>query len=700
MADDQGESRRRHVRIETIGTIVVCLALLAGYTAWRATRPAAPPAPLLPIATADEAIDPNTAPAAQPTKALPDSIPRNRIAIRVVTPDGKPVSIASVSSIMVMIEPSMPWMMGPTPAVFDRFADGWVYVDKSMYALAKPGMQTDLVAMTDAGATASASAPYPNGQRIEYKLAGSLDELIGGASSVPADVKRDEIAGIVVDAAGKPIEGAKVSFPTDYPAEWKAQMSRPETTTDAAGIFRFPGFGRQHFIYMQVDKAGLATRRLTDVPIGKAFSVRLDDRTRLRGDLTRADGSSAANAVLTLVTNRPTARRQMGNTIRDLTSVITADERGHYDVPIEPGTYAIRIETPTGDVAYHPNITIKSGTTLALPAALGAGEALTLHVADSATGKPVAGAAVHIDERRPGVLMDRKGSERKADADGNATWEHLPAMPSTFTFTADGYERAWLATRPPQPYETNHVRIDLTPGNPTAQVMNVQMEPAVSVTGRLLAPDGSPVPHAMIDIGGLETGDSRYSKQTDAEGRFKVTFPVLPSRKVYSRPVAASGPSSEPDECAIVAFDPSGHWANALSEKFIPKPGEVRDITLKMTTGGRVTGRVVNMHGEAVPGIEVEATADDGMDRMYYSPRQITDAEGRYDLGPVRPATYEIRADTNFGVNMSQPPQTPVILTIAEGEMHADVTVSYDGPPPPPVPDNYFNYGGNRRVAK
>ena len=81
--------------------------------------------------------------------------------------------------------------------------------------------------------------------------------------------------------------------------------------------------------------------------------------------------------------------------------------------------------------------------------------------------------------------------------------------------------------------------------------------------------------------------------------------------------------------------------------------------------------------------------ADDHLDRDYYNPRTITADDGTFDLGPMRAGTYELQADTKFGVNISsEPPQKRRRANVKEGATVTDVELLYDGPPPPPVPES------------
>lgn len=645
----------------------------------------APPATTLPAASR---------PALPP---LPDRVPSGRVAIRVLSPAG-PADISDISSIYVFIDGDMRWSMGPKPQVIDRYADGWVTVDKSMYALGHDGSRTETTVLADGAALVATSKIGRDASRVEYTTPARPQDVID-LTAGPATVAADEVAGRVVGPDGKPVAGATVSLPgsdfPDVPAGSPLNRPyRPAVTTDADGVFRFGDFARQWFLYLQVDAPGYASRRLTDLPIGRPFTVRLDNRTRLAGRFVKTDGTSPGVSTLTLLTDKPTARPRMSNPITDIALTVTTDADGRYDVPVEPGVYDIRVTTASGAVARHRRVEIVSGKTISLPAELGHGLPMRIRAIDSLTGKPIEGVRFALEDHRPGMTAQRKGSERGSAADGTAYWEHLTAGTEAISIAATGYSKWWVETpgktTPADERGIDAVRVEVTPA--MSEVV-VKLEPAVRVTGTVLAPDGSPVSNAMVDIAGLSTGDARYMVRTDAAGRFAIAFPPLND---VPGPRSASQPKNE---YAVIAFDTGGHWANAVSATFTPHAGESKEFTLRMTPGGRVTGRVVDRAGRPVAGIEVEAAADDGLDRNYYNPRQLTDDTGHFDLGPMRPATYAIQADNDFGVNiMSDPAQERQEITVIEGGRQDDLVLTYAGPTPP-SPKNYFNIGGNRRIA-
>ena len=628
---------------------------------------------------------------------LPVRLTKNEFAIRVIA-NNVPVPIDDVTEITIEIEPNMNWSMGPKPEVLVRYADGWVTVDKSMFTLAKPGQKTEM-RLKSAGQPMSVSGVIAEKgtRRVEYHADPAEFEVATGADAPKVAV--DEVAGRVVDPDGKPIAGATVSLPRDEMPGLKQPSIppyRPAVTTDAAGEFRFTDFARQWYMYLQVESPGFARRRIADLPLGKYFTIKLDNQTRLAGQILAADGSPAGPTEIRLITTRRTGRELAGGKIPDITQILTTDDQGKYDLPVEPGEYELRLTSKAGEVARHMKVQVPANQITALPAKLTKGFPVTLRAVDSQTGKPIVGATFWIGENGPGSRYNRSGTNRTTDADGRVTWAGMTAGRELIETRPDDYSKWWLDSDKTHSHEIDALFVDFQPNQPE---LLVKMEAAVKVTGRVVGPDGKPVAGAEVDIANLMTGDARYARRTDTDGRFKLTFPDLSHDAGWSgRPSTNS--TIQAGEYAIIVFDTSGNWANVASDPFTPKAGETHEFKLQMTLGGRVCGQVVGADGKPVAGIEVEAVAEDGLDRHYYNPRQITDANGHYDLGPMRPATYAIQADTHFGVNiMHDPEQKPLHVTVSEGEELGDITITYNGPPPPAPPKDYFLHGGNRRIT-
>jgi protocatechuate 3,4-dioxygenase beta subunit len=552
-----------------------------------------------------------------------------------------------------------------------------VLVDQVMLIAAEPGLRVDM-AFTSNGTTANVTATFPKNaqQRITFAALADANETGVDVSAGPAAAK-DELAGVVVDPEGKPVAGAVVSFPSVTP-----DAIKPVTTGDD-GIFRFPKFGDTWYVYLRVDKEGYAPRLLTDIPIGQGFTVHLYDNTRLKGQLLGPDDSPAANAKLKIVTAKATSRPRIMNPIPNLTVLAQADEQGRYDVPLEPGEYDISVTAASG-VGRFQQVLIPSGQEIALSGKLISGVSLTLNAVDSVTHQPVAGVKFYMVEQRPGEISVSEETKRTTDAKGVARWEKLPPGPAGVEVATDDYCRWWIGKDGQQPGERgiDMLSIDLTDG---MAAVTVQLEPAVQVSGQVVTPTGQPVAGAEVDIAGLSTGDARYARRTDAKGNYKLSFPVLnmtPSDK------------QKPASFAIVACDTKHRWANTATDWFTPKAGDKLQFTIKMTPGAKVRGRIVTPDGKPVARIEVHSQTDDQLDCYYYNPRALTDAQGRYVLGPLRSGQYSVYVSGDLAKvgDRNEPPQAA--LKVAEGDRLELGDIIYNGPAPSPPPEWYPNEYG------
>jgi len=188
--------------------------------------------------------------------------------------------------------------------------------------------------------------------------------------------------------------------------------------------------------------------------------------------------------------------------------------------------------------------------------------------------------------------------------------------------------------------------------------VEVFVEPAATITGRVVDPDGKPLAGATVapartGSGNSLTGDTRYSCPTDEEGRFTM---VLPAGKRF--------------EYNLIAHD-GGYkqwrsWANGASENLRTQPGERIDgLEIRLTRGGTVRGRVIDAAGKAKVDVEVRAAAVDRRDNRYYVPSTKTGQDGRFELRHVSPGEHHVQA-APFWLRADQAPKpSTAIVTVA-----------------------------------
>lgn len=483
--------------------------------------------------------------------------------VRVLDASGKPAAIEDILEISVAI-PDGDWHLGPKPDIKQRLDDGWVLIDRQMVVLAHPGNRVTMTLKTG-GAEVTATCSYPDdASRLQFVVQPTVSEVGLDDTSGPQDVAKDELAGRVIDPAGKPVSGAVVSFPMNLP---NRPDRIPAVVTGDDGVFRFPGFGSQHFLYMQIEKEGFARRWLVDLPAGKGLGVHLDNTTAIEGTVTGPDGKLVPGATITVVTAKKTLRRFMGM-IGDLQFSVQTDTQGRFRALVEPGKYELRVSSD-GLFARIPALQTTMGQVLDQPVALAPGAHVRVRAIDSLTSKPIAGATLWFDKHLPAVILQEPGTSRTTDEQGMADWPAIMPGRQSLSVSATGYAR-WEcpASAGRRGMDINSILLDL---KPQLTEVVIRMEPGMRLTGKVIDPDGKPVARVFVNIQGFQTGDQRYMRPTNANGEFDLLVPATPpyggqSAAVYN----------------LLVQDPSKRWPDTVSEQFAPQPRAQKSFTITM----------------------------------------------------------------------------------------------------------------------
>ena len=103
----------------------------------------------------------------------------------------------------------------------------------------------------------------------------------------PKIVGPDELAGVVVDTQGKPLEGVEVDAWTWYPGN--------ETRTNARGGFRLGKHDKDRKVEVVFRKPGYTPQLFVTQPTGmQGWVVVLGDKTYFEGKVTGPDGKPVA----------------------------------------------------------------------------------------------------------------------------------------------------------------------------------------------------------------------------------------------------------------------------------------------------------------------------------------------------------------------------------------------------------------------
>ncbi len=545
-----------------------------------------------------------------------------------------------------------------TEAITD--ARGDFRLPPSLYntvAIGKPARL--LIRLRDGAEHEAATLPAADGVvTVKLPVAGEIANRVEG----PREVAPGVLAGVVVDLGGKPIEGAEVDAWTWYPGN--------EAKTDARGFFRIGNLQKGAKVQVVVRKHGYTPQLFMTQPTGKpGWVIVLGNKTYFEGRVTGPDGKPAAGARIR-ANNGP--KPGEGVMISEIwTETVTGDD-GRYRLYAQQDIYDIQVRVPGVGVARLPGTSLQADEAKHLDIRLESGATLRAKVVDSLTGEPV-----------PGVRLwhwQHPGVEGRSGNHGYALVVDM--LPGRFNFQIDapGYTRWWSEEAASEwcrrkldeakgGWQRNFDQIDFdlkTGMNP----VTIAVERAVTVTGRVLDPDGKPVAGATVapaltGSGNSLTGDTRFSVRTDKDGRFTALLPASGVRE-YNL-VAHDG-----------AYTQWRTWANGVLPPFRTKPGEsVGDIELRLTRPATVRGKVTGVDGRPVAGREVRSSAADRLENRYYDPTVSTAADGSYELKFIRPGEQFIQV-APFWLDAKHAPEgtnQTLMLKPGESKEHVDFRV-------------------------
>ncbi|MCC6355588.1 MAG: carboxypeptidase regulatory-like domain-containing protein [Verrucomicrobiae bacterium] len=605
--------------------------------------------------------------------------------VRIVGGDGEAIDTKELPDFRATTAGGSWWSNGSLPIV-RRLDAGWFAIDRHKVSLAQPGKPIRVSVVAEDGRRFWAEGLMPDGGKNEMVLLAAGDKPPAGVgdAEIPGGVASDEVAGRVVDRDGRPVTGARVRLQPGGDQKERAV----ETEADGAFLFDAKAI-RGHMLYLQVEAEGFATRWISQFPTGRGFAIQLDKATRFTGRFVGPDGGPPGKVELHLTTSIPRVEHLGGESggrpnIEHIPLRITTDEKGAYDFPAQPGTYDLRAENGRGLVAVAAGISIQESSVTALPGQLRQGIPLRVQAVDCATGKPVAGIPIALEERiEPYHVRERPGTQRTTDENGIAVWEALvpgeteitcyrmtPLMSQLTKFVGAQvpYQRWWtsaeardwvrkasadFATRPPTDNDgTGNIVIDVRDGIETAVI---QMEMGIRVRGMVSAFDGKIPEGTIVSVKpeGAHSASHRFSIPIAKDGSFDAYVPA--------------GNGINYGLCAGRGYVNVPGSPSAVSEFFSSKPGDSFEFDLRMPEGGWVAGRVADEQGRPVPDIEVEVIAVDRRDTSYSGSRGTTGADGTFRIGPMRPTRYFVRTDRKAGLGRGLTQGPPKQVEVQDG---------------------------------
>lgn len=340
-------------------------------------------------------------------------------------------------------------------------------------------------------------------------------------------------------------------------------------------------------------------------PFGEPVILVLGEAANVSGVVRDAKGEPVAGASLE-------ARGPAGSPRSAPRKRERSDEQGRFKLPpLVPGTYDLWVEPPEtrGPVTVVAGLYVAAGPSTR-DVELAKGRTLTGKVRDARTGALLGGAKVEVRiDVRQGQLRGF-ATERKVMTDelGAFTVPALPLGAGRVIADAQGHTPASVG-----------VTIAATDG---VQEVELALEAGVSLFGRTLALDGTPVSGAEVVFGWWTNDRFEWSErkaQSDAEGRYDLG--ELPVR-----------------DHAFVAMFKEGHAADAIGlGKLVP--GERREVDIRFQQGLEVRGSVRGVDGKPVlAGIKLVPRL--GAER--FSRPIAADVEGAFALRDVVPFAYRL----------------------------------------------------------
>ncbi len=487
-----------------------------------------------------------------------------------------------------------------------------------------------------------------------------LPTFAAGGPVGPDQVAADEVAGLVVDAQGRPIEGVLADVNTRVPGR--------EARTDAAGLFRVKGLTPSPSSEIEISKDGYAPVEVYDVPLGrKGWVVVLDDRTAFEGRVLAPDGKPVADAPI--LADSGSFRVGMYERLSRFVGKSGAD--GRYRLPLAAGMWSLSVRVPGVGVLRLPKQVLATDEVRPLDLQLIPPVTFVAKVVDAADGSPRAGF----------LLQDFANRDAKGTSDAGGMIRIPDMVPGPFesrsiTLIAPEFGRWWakaaIDPRMRQPAMVgfltngNFLGFDVQPG--MAPVV-IQTERAATIGGRVLDPDGQPRAGVSVTLDATRSGDltpgvSRSRSTTDAAGAFVVQLPA--SLKDAYRLLAHDGPPRT-----------KGTWADATSPFLSTQPGQVvDDVTIRLNRPGTIEGRVDDVQGQPVANQEVRLSKPRGPNSRSNDGTVRTGADGNFRFTGLTPGEHSVQIEP-FGMSPTAVGNdTAQTVDLKEGETRSEVVLT------------------------
>ncbi len=424
-----------------------------------------------------------------------------------------------------------------------------------------------------------------------------------------------ELAGTVVDAAGKPVAGLAISMawlniPVEHDVilinqlyDWQHDYS---THSDAQGHWAITGLPNNGTISVAIADPRFARWQenfnLVSDDLSPRFTAYLS--STLTGRVIGLDGKPAANLV---VVAYPTTGGSGGG---DQT-----DANGAFNITnLQPGSYFFHLnDSSDAGVVEYVTASVKEGETTTVPdVKLKPGALIEGSLLDGDNEKPVANVRIRCADSTStsGSITD---VEMRTDEQGHFRLRVLPG------------KRYIHILFPPSPYLPDDAPVEVDAVEGAMPPLTLHLHKGLTLSGTMVDDQDKPIPGMRLVVRSNQYG-ILHGLTADANGAFqKAGYPAGQCRL----------------EIADEYIAPTD-WESVQPQKLtLPVTAPVK-IVFRKCLPTTLTGRIVTTAGKPVDGAKVTLNLSLDPDRFNRTNVLTTDADGRYALAGVKPNTLVI----------------------------------------------------------
>jgi protocatechuate 3,4-dioxygenase beta subunit len=458
------------------------------------------------------------------------------------------------------------------------------------------------------------------------------------------------ITGIVTDTNGKPLTNAEaqVSLLTE---RMGAGFGKP-VRADAQGRFEIKALptGRRYGVNVSAKGYGTANRGVTEGTEGQRLALE-------RCELVLADQRIAG--VVLDEDDKPVAEANIHGYGEGQPSVSgKTDSKGRFAFDaVCAGQIRIQANTSTGGYGSaaaeggETNVTVRIGSREEFTSSRSSIK-ITGTVTDP-EGKPAAKARVSL-------FPSFSTAEKQADAEGRFTLTYDPRQ-----FGSTGGSAPIVIARDLTRNLAAAVDLEEEATNAT-----VRLEPAITLAGRVVDPDGKPLTNAQANVWfhtERMASDLGSSVRADADGKFEIK--ALPQGRQYT--VRATARGFGQDQRPVPASEAATNRIDVGTLELLRADQKIAGVVLD-DDDKPVAGASIYSHGDKQPGVSAQ-----------------TDSKGRFTIPKVCAGSIQLHANSRSGgyANMSaEAGDTNIVIRISSSRtvrMSAPQTARLKGKPLP-----------------